>query len=162
MKIRDVTLSDAEAICGIYNHHVRNTIVTFEEVDVTATDMQTRIATISAAYPWLIVERDGNCAGYAYAAKWQERSAYRYSALTTIYLDEAACRQGIGTHLYRTLLEKLRQSGAVHTALGGISLPNAASVALHEKCGFKKVAHFDQVGFKFGRWIDVGYWQLMF
>lgn len=123
-------------------------------------NMQTCIANIAAAFPWLIVERDGKCGGYAYAAKWQDCSAYRHSVLTTIYLDEAARRLGVGTTLYLTLLEKLR-TRAIHNALGGISLPNAASVALHEKCGFKKVAHFDQVGFKFGRWIDVGYWQLM-
>ena len=157
--IRDAAASDAEAICGIYNHHVRNTIVTFEEIDVTAEEMAARIAGISASFPWLVAEEDGRVAGYAYAAKWQDRSAYRHTLQTAIYLAEEARGRGIGTALYGALLDRLRRR-PVHVVVGGISLPNAASVALHEKCGFRKVAHFAEVGFKFGKRIDVGYWQI--
>ena len=160
MNIRDAAAADVDAICAIYNYHVRNTIVTFEEADVSAADMRQRLSNIAGAYPWLVAERDHRCVGYAYASRWQERSAYRHSALTTIYLEKDACGQGIGTALYRALLDKL-PARSLHIALGGISLPNSASVALHEKCGFKKVAHFAEVGFKFGRWIDVGYWQIV-
>ena len=87
------------------------------------------------------------------------RCAYRYSAEVTVYLDAAVVGQGLGTQLYTALFDSLRRSGC-HVAIGGIALPNAASVALHEKFAMQKVAHFGEVGFKFGRWVDVGYWQL--
>jgi L-amino acid N-acyltransferase YncA len=158
--IRDANPSDAEAICEIYNHHVLKTIVTFEEVEVTVSEMAKRILDVAADFPWLVAERDRKVLGYAYATKWQERTAYRHSIQTTIYMEQASCGKGFGTELYSGLLDRLRNR-PVHVALGGISLPNPASVALHEKCGFRKVAHFEQVGFKFGRWIDVGYWQIL-
>jgi phosphinothricin acetyltransferase len=158
--IRDAIPSDAEVICAIYNHHVRNTIVTFEEVEISAQEMQGRIASVTSILPWLVIERDANVVGYAYATKHRERSAYRFAVETTVYVAEQSYRQGLGTMLYGALLERLRKL-PVHTALGGIALPNPASVAVHEKCGFTKVAHFLEVGFKFGRWIDVGYWQVL-
>lgn len=159
--IRDANPDDAEAICRIYNPYIVKTIVTFEEVEVTVSEMAARMSNVVATdFPWLVAERVSNVIGYAYAAKWQERSAYRHSVQSTIYLEEAARGNGFGTLLYSALLDRLR-AGPVRTALGGIALPNPASVALHEKCGFRKVAHFDQVGFKFGHWIDVGYWQIL-
>ena len=97
--------------------------------------------------------------GYASATKWKGRSAYRFSVETTIYLAPHSVGKRIGTELYRHLLDQLRDLG-LHTAIGGVALPNPASVALHEKCGFRKVAHFGEVGFKFGKWIDVAYWQV--
>jgi len=98
--------------------------------------------------------------GYCYASKWKGRCAYRYSVESTVYLSPDATGKGIGSKLYGTLLAELRQR-QFHTVIGGIALPNPASVALHEKLGFEKVAQFRQVGNKFGRWIDVGYWQLL-
>src|SRR5690606_39143142 len=98
--------------------------------------------------------------GYAYAARWKGRCAYRYSVESTIYLDLGARRGGIGTVLYAALLERLRSRG-YHAVIGGIALPNDASVRLHEQLGFRKVAHFPEVGFKLGRWVDVGYWQII-
>ena len=95
--------------------------------------------------------------GYAYAAPWRARAAYRHSVETSIYLAPGAGGRGLGARLYRALFAALPSH--VHAAIGGVSLPNPASVALHERLGFRKVAHFREVGRKFGRWIDVGYWQ---
>lgn len=102
--------------------------------------------------------RDGDVIGYAYASKWKGRCAYRFAVETSVYVDSSARGAGVGTVLYEALFAALRGRG-IHAAIGGIALPNEASIALHERFGMKKVAHFEQVGFKFGRWIDVGYWQ---
>ncbi len=158
--IRSATAGDAQAICGIYNPHIRNTIVSFEEIEVPIPEMAERIAGVTQNFPWLVAEENGALLGYAYAAFFTDRSAYRHSVFSTIYVHDKAQRRGIGTALYSALLERLRAAPHVHAVLGGIALPNAASVALHEKCGFKKVAHLSEVGFKFGQWIDVGYWQI--
>lgn len=157
--IRDAILSDAEAVLGIYNPYVLNTTITFEEEPVAPEDMRARIAKNGRDFAWLVYEEDGRVLGYAYASKWRERSAYRFSAETTVYVDENARRRGIGKALYGALLPRLRER-EVHLALGGIALPNEGSVGLHESLGFRKVAHFPSVGYKFGRWLDVGYWAL--
>ena len=157
--IRPATERDADAIAGIYNHYILNTVVTFEEEPVSPEDMSERIGVVSAAsLPWLVAEEQHKVVGYAYAGKWSGRCSYRYSAESTIYLDPQATGRGIGRRLYEVLIDELRGSG-MHVAIGGIALPNDASIALHERLGFRKVAHFGEVGFKFGRWIDVGYWQ---
>jgi phosphinothricin acetyltransferase len=159
--VRAVTPADAGAVAAIYNHYVLETVVTFEEEPVTSDEMSRRIDEVRAAsLPWFVAEHDGAMAGYAYASRWRTRSAYRFSSEVTVYLAPEQGRRGIGSALYAELLSALRGSG-LHAAIGGIALPNAASVALHEKFGFKKVAHFEQTGFKFNRWIDVGYWQLI-
>jgi L-amino acid N-acyltransferase YncA len=157
--VRAATAADAEAIARIYNHFIAHTTVTFEEDPVTADEMARRIADVQAAsLPWLVAEQDAAVAGYAYATPWRVRRAYRFSAETTVYLAPHRSRQGLGTQLYRVLLEALRKHG-IHAVLGGIALPNDASIALHERLGFRKVAHFEQTGFKFNQWIDVGYWE---
>ena len=159
--IRPATASDAQAIALIYNHYVLNTVITFEEEEVTAEQMQARIADVqSAAFPWMVAEQDGRVVGYAYVTKWRERSAYRFSVHSSVYLDQAAVARGLGSKLYEALLSLLKRQG-VHVVIGGITLPNLASVALHESFGFKKVAHFEVVGFKFNQWLDVGYWQVV-
>jgi phosphinothricin acetyltransferase len=159
--VRHVTIADSEAIARIYNHYVQNTVITFEEEPVSAQDMATRIAeTQSLTLPWLVAEVDGAIVGYAYGRKWRPRSAYRYSAETTIYLERGYEGRGIGKTLYSGLLPLLRARG-IHVAIGGVALPNEASVALHEKLGFERVATFRQVGFKHDRWVDVAYWQLL-
>ena len=157
--VRDAVADDAESICRIYNLHVRNTIVTFEENDVPCHEMRARIAGVQSSLPWLVAERNGDVVGYAYATKWHERAGYRYAVQSTIYVAESAWRQGVGTALYDALLERL-SAGTIRTAIGVVALPNPASVALHEKCGFRKVGHLDRVGIKFGRWVDVGLWQI--
>lgn len=161
LTIRDVRAADAAAIAGIYNHYIRNTVVTFEEEDVTAADMAGRTATATVLFPWLVVERGGAVLGYAYARKYHERAAYRHTVEAAIYLAHTAHRQGIGTVLYEALLARLPPCG-VHVAIGSIALPNAGSVALHEKFGFRKIGNLPELGFKFSRWIDVGLWQRIF
>lgn len=159
--IRPATPADAEAIGRIYNHYILNTTATFEEALVSPVEMAGRIAEVTtASLPWLVLENGGEVIGYAYATKWRTRSAYRFAVETTIYLAPGFGGRGLGTQLYRALLAQLREQG-YHTAIGGITLPNPPSIALHEKVGMKKVAHFVEVGFKFGRWLDVGYWEIL-
>jgi len=158
--IRSASPADAAAFCAIYNPYVATTAITFEEESVAEADMAQRIADVAAAgLPWLVAEADGKIVGYAYATKWRARPAYRYSSESTVYVDPACVGQGVGRALYERLLDDLRRRG-LHLVIGGIAQPNEASVGLHEALGFCKVAHFAEVGMKFGRWIDVGYWQL--
>lgn len=154
------TGADAESIRAIYNHYVEHTTVTFEEQPVTTAEMQSRIAAVLEKLPWLVLEHDGAIAGYAYASPWKTRSGYRFAVESSIYLAPAQTGRGFGSRLYANLLENLR-AWNVHCVIGGAALPNPASVTLHEKLGFTKVAHFRENGFKFGHWIDVGYWQLL-
>jgi L-amino acid N-acyltransferase YncA len=158
--IRPANGADAERICAIYNHYIAATTISFEEQAVTAADMAQRIADVNAAkLPWLVMLDGDTLIGYAYATKWRVRAAYRFAVETSVYLDPQHAGKGAGTSLYEALLAELRQR-ELHLAIGGIAQPNEASVRLHERLGFKKVAHFEEVGLKFGRWIDVGYWQL--
>jgi L-amino acid N-acyltransferase YncA len=157
-RIRPATASDGPALAALYNHYIVHTPITFEEVEVSGTEMATRVADVHAGgFPWLVATRDASLVGYAYAAPWRTRSAYRYSVEVTVYVLHQHPRRGIGTALYEALFADLRTRG-VHAVMGGITLPNDASVALHERFGMTKVAHFAQVGFKFGTWHDVGYW----
>ena len=159
--IRAVSAADAEQIAAIYNHYVAHSVITFEEESVSVPEMAARIAGIQKQdLPWLVAELDGEIAGYIYANRWKARSAYRHSVETTIYLRAGMERRGIGKALYRSLLSLLRDRN-IHVVIGGAALPNPASVALHEKLGFKHVATFSQVGFKHRRWVDVAYWQLI-
>jgi L-amino acid N-acyltransferase YncA len=158
--IRPATPIDAARICAIYNHYVTTTTVSFEEEAVGTPEMAQRIADVGAAgLPWLVLEVDGALAGYAYATKWRARPAYRHAVESSVYLDQAYAGRGLGRMLYGALLDRLRERG-LHVVIGGIALPNDASAGLHEALGFRKVAHFSEVGKKFGRWLDVGYWEL--
>lgn len=159
--IRIANVGDAAQLCEIYNHYVLNTNVTFEEQAVTVEEMASRVQETLSSLPWLVVEDDSQVLGFSYASKWKGRCAYRYSAEATVYLRPDATGKGLGTQLYLELLKELKDR-SLHTVMGGIALPNDASVALQEKLGFSKVAQFRQVGHKFGNWIDVGYWQLLF
>lgn len=159
--IRQATAADADASAHIYNHYITATCVTFETEPVCAQDMAARIAdTTGASLPWLVAETPDGIAGYAYASRWKGRCAYRHSVEFTVYLDPRCTGQRIGTRLYLVLIDLVRPLD-MHAVIGGVALPNAASIALHERLGFRKVAHFEQVGFKQDRWIDVGYWQLL-
>jgi L-amino acid N-acyltransferase YncA len=155
--IRDARLSDAGAIAGIYNHYVLNTSITFEEEAVPGEVMQGRIQSVIPRLPWTVYQEGAEVVGYSYAAAWHARGAYRHSVECTIYLHADAAGRGIGKVLYSDLLERLIRLG-LHRAVGVIALPNPASVALHEKLGFQKAAHLSEMGWKFERWIDVGYW----
>lgn len=156
--IRFVELKDTEAICNIYNYYVENTIITFEEEQVAIQEMEKRIVDISSNYPYFVYEEDDEILGYAYASTWKARSAYRYSVELSVYLNKDKKGFGIGKKLYTHLLDELKTRG-IHRAMGCITLPNEKSVDLHEKLGFKKVAEFHEVGYKFDQWIDVGYWE---
>ena len=158
--IRPVKKGDASALCTIYNHYVRETAATFEESPVAIKEMERRIEEIGAAYPWLVYDDGLYVLGYAYVNRWRDRSAYRYSAETTVYVKTGNEGKGIGTALYTPLVEAAQKAG-LHALVAGITLPNKASVALHEKFGYKKIARFNEIGFKQNRWLDVGYWELI-
>lgn len=156
--IRAATPADAPALAAIYNPYIRDTTITFEEDPVTAEEMAARVARVAEAYPWLVWEEQGRVLGYAYASAWRARAAYRHSAETAIYVARGEHGKGIGTALYRALLGELRARG-FHLVLGGLALPNEASVRLHERLGFRKAGHMHEAGRKFGCWIDVGFWE---
>lgn len=158
--IRLASTADAAAIATLYNHYVTHSTITFEEQAVDGEEMARRIASVGAQLPWYLFERDGQIVGYAYATPWRARSAYRFSVESTVYVAHDCVGQGIGRQLYRALIGDLRQR-QLQVVIGGIAQPNDASVALHERLGFEQVAMFKRVGRKFGRWIDVGYWELL-
>ncbi|MEI6893558.1 MAG: N-acetyltransferase family protein [Colwellia sp.] len=159
--IRAVQHQDASAICTIYNGYIANTVVTFEEDAITTEDIAKRITQISSAgLPWFVAEdNSGNILGYAYATKWHQRFSYRFSVEVTVYLSAQHTSKGLGTQLYQVLFDDLKEK-KIHSVIGCITLPNVASIALHEKFSMEKVAHFKEVGLKFDRWLDVGYWQV--
>ena len=158
--IRKANPADADRIAEIYNHYILHSVISFEETPVTGPEMLGRMVEVQQNFPWLVYEDDGAIAGYAYATPWKNRDAYRHSVETTIYVDRAKLGKGIGVRLYEPLLKTLRDRD-LHIVMAGIALPNDGSVAIHEKFGFVKVAHYREIGRKFDRWVDVGYWQLM-
>lgn len=157
--IRGITDNDIEAITGIYNYYIENTVVSYEEKPINHKEMAARVKRVcDAGYPWLVAEEEGAILGYCYAYLWNPRTAYRHTAEITVYLREDATGRGLGTRLYEALFATLKTM-QIRVVIGGIGFPNPASIALHQKMGLKKVAHFENVGYKFGRWLDVGYWQ---
>jgi len=160
MNIRLCQPADAEQICAIYNFYIETSIVTFEETKIDLVEMLKRIEAICTQYPFFVAIDNDEIVGYAYATQWKERSAYSRSVESTVYIKNNQHMKGIGFTLYKKLIEELKLRN-LHCVIAGISLPNAASGALHEKLGFKKVAHFHEVGRKFNEWIDVGYWELL-
>lgn len=157
LRVRPAVPEDAPAIAAIYNHYVLNTIVTFEEEPVPVEEMAARVREVSGAGVWLVGERAERLVGYAYAKPFNPRASYRHTFESTIYLHPDATGRGLGPPLYRALLDALA-TRPVHRVIGGIALPNEASVALHERLGFEPVGRLSEVGHKFGRWIDTGYW----
>ena len=157
--IREIKLEDASRIAEIYNYYIEHTVITFEETVLKTKDMEDRILEITEDNPWYVYEEDGKILGYSYAGKWKGRCAFRFSLEGSVYLDHRVEKKGIGSKLYSKLLKTLKERG-IHIVVAGISLPNEKSIALHEKFGFKKVGQFSEVGYKFSRWIDVGYWEL--
>lgn len=167
VSVREATADDADALARIYNHYIRETVITFEIDEVDAGVMVGRVAKLQAAgLPWLVAVEGAALLGYAYAAPYRERAAYVHALETSVYLDPEARGKGVGTALFERLFSLLsaldaRQSphAPVHAIVGGIALPNDASIALHERFGMTHLGTFTEVGRKFDRWIDVGYWQ---
>lgn len=159
--IRKVRPGDALDILNIYNHYIKDTVITFETELLTKEEMCTRIINITAHFPYFVYasEEDG-ILGYCYAHTWKARAAYQATVETTVYLRPGCSGHGIGRELMEVLLDSLRKR-PFHVAIACITYPNEASIRLHEQLGFRKVAHYDEVGYKFGRLLDVGDWQLI-
>jgi phosphinothricin acetyltransferase len=159
MSIRSASPDDAGAICAIYGPIVEATWISFEAEPPTVEEMRSRIETKLGHLPWLVsLDGAGKVIGYAHASKLRDRAAYQWSAEVTVYVDESARRTGLGRSLYLALLQSLTELGYFQ-AFAGIALPNAGSVALHEAVGFQQIGIYRKVGFKFGEWVDVGWWQ---
>jgi L-amino acid N-acyltransferase YncA len=152
---------DAAPCADIYAPYVSDTVISLEEVPPTAAQIQARMERTAKRYPWLIAEDEagGATAGYAYAGEHRERAAYRWASDVTVYLSPAYQRRGIGRALYTALFDLLVFQG-IYVACAGITLPNEASVGLHESMGFLPVGVYKRVAWKFGSWHDVGWWQL--
>lgn len=159
--IRNAEELDAKPVVEIYNYYIRNSVATFEEVELTSEEMGERIKEKQeVGHSWLVALKDERVVGYAYSGPWSGRSAYRNTCEVSVYLSPTDLSEGWGTKLYTALFSRLQKMG-VHVVIGGITLPNRSSIALHEKFGMTKVAHFKEVGYKFGQWLDVGYWQVL-
>ena len=157
--IRPAGPADADAIAAIYAPFVEHTSVSFETVAPGPDAMRRRIAETTALYPWLVCTRNNSIVGYAYASEHRARAAYRWSVDVAVYIDPAHHRCGAGGGLYTALLAILRAQGFFN-AWAGITLPNPASVGLHEAMGFRRLGIYERVGYKLGAWHDVGWWQL--
>lgn len=160
MKIRNVNQNDAKHIAEIYNFYIENTHHSFEVEPVSVNEMNRRIVETSENYPFLVAEENDEILAYAYASCYKLRSAYKNSVEVSVYVKNDLKQKKIGTKLYERLFDELSKMN-IHAIIAGISLPNEASVRLHERFGMEKVAHFREVGFKMNRWIDVGYWELI-
>ncbi len=159
--IRNVQIEDAQQLLDIYNYYVVNTVITFDLEALTIDIFKEKITTVSADYPFIVYEENNEILGYAYGSKFRPKPAYNNTVESTVYLKQGFQGKQIGSQLYQELLFLLKQKN-VHVVLGVLTLPNEASVKLHEKFGFKQVAHLKEVGLKFGKWQDVGFWQLTF
>jgi phosphinothricin acetyltransferase len=158
IEIRLARDSDVETIVDIYRPVVESTTISFETAAPDHEEMTRRLRDTLRSYPWLVCDLDGRVAGYAYATKHRVRGAYRWSVDTSVYVGQTYRRRGVGRGLYESLFAILSAQGYFN-AYAGIALPNAASVALHESMGFERVGVYRGVGFKMGRWCDVGWWQ---
>jgi L-amino acid N-acyltransferase YncA len=158
VKLRLATVADAPGLLAIYGPYVEDTAITFETAVPTAEEMAERIRATMPAHPWLVAVDGDEVVGYAYAHLFAPRAAYRWAAETSVYVGSGTHRRGAGRRLYRALVELLAVQG-YREALAGITIPNVASVALHENMGFARVATYERVGWKLGSWHDVGWWQ---
>ncbi len=157
--VRIARRDDAKAIADIYRPFVRDTVISFETVPPDEAEMAARIEKILSRFPWLVFEQAGEVLGYAYGSPHRDRAAYQWAAEAGIYIAPTAHRRGVGAALYTMLFEALRLQG-FHRVYGGITLPNAASIGLHEAHGFKPIGTYGEVGFKFDAWHSVGWWAL--
>ena len=150
---------DGAACAAIYAPSVRDSAASFEEEEPTAEESAHRIRTIERRYPWLVAEDERTVVGYAYASPHRERAAYRWVAEAAVYVVEGSRRRGVGRQLYTALFGLLERQG-IQVVCAGVTLPNDASVRLHEACGFEPIGVYRRIGWKFGAWHDVGWWEL--
>jgi phosphinothricin acetyltransferase len=151
---------DGGACATIYAPYVAGAATSFEEAPPDAHDFAERIERTGRTHPWLVAERDGVVAGFAYAAPHRARPAYRWTAEASVYVGDGHRGDGLGRELYGALVELLRRQG-LHVVLAGITLPNEASVGLHRSLGFEQVGVYRRIGYKAGAWRDVSWWQLV-
>ena len=159
LEIRSATPADAPALAAIYAWYVEKSVITFEVDPPDAAEMARRIEAVGVAHEWLVLERGSELLGYAYASRFRERAAYAHATESTIYLRHGQEGLGLGRPLCAELVRRTFARGYRHM-IGAIALPNEPSVRLHERLGFRKVGHLVRIGYKLGRWIDVGSWQL--
>ncbi len=160
MTIRNVQWQDTGAITAIYNEYVLHSVVTFETEPLREEEMRTRIAEISARFPYFVCEEAGNVVGYCYAHPWKERAAYAHTLETAVYLSSHHTGKGMGTLLMQELIESCRRA-EFRALVACVTEGNIASDALHRKLGFKQVSRFEQVGWKFGCWLGIVDYELL-
>lgn len=158
-KIRLATENDSESLLNIYGEYIRNTAVTFEIDIPSVVEFSNRISNVLESNPWIVCEINGENVGYAYASMHRERAAYQWSVDVTVYINPQFHRKHIATALYTALIELLKIQG-YYNAYAGVSLPNVNSEGFHEFFGFKPVGVFRKVGYKFGEWRDVKWFEL--
>jgi phosphinothricin acetyltransferase len=156
-RIRPASVDDAPRLASIYDPIVSDTAVSFELKPPGPSEMARRIGEVTATHPWLVAEDGSTILGYAYARKFAERPAYRWSVETTVYVDQGHRGRGVGRTLYAALLELAALWGFAN-AFAGIALPNPASESLHRAVGFSLIGVFPRVGHKMGEWRDVAWW----
>lgn len=157
--IRDAGAADAPALLDIYRPFVLDTAVSFELTPPTVSEFESRIASAQSEWAWLVAERAGEVAGYAYASAFRTRAAYRFTVEVSAYVHPSHRGHGLAGGLYRRLFEILIAKGFCN-AYAGIALPNDASVAFHKSLGFAPVGVFHRAGWKFGEWRDVSWWEV--
>jgi phosphinothricin acetyltransferase len=164
IRVRRATFADVPAMLAISNHYALTTPANFAVEPESLESWQVTFNATHEMYPWLVAvddeSRSNEILGFAKASPWKGRCAYEFAAETTVYIRSEHHRRGVGRALYTKLLATMKAQGYM-CALGGIALPNDASVALHEACGFTHVGTLRRVGWKFDRWHDVGYWQAL-
>ncbi len=161
MHVRHATIFDAEAVSAIYNHAIEHTDASLWYDPRPVSEMRGEMEEASDAYPWLVAEdTEGDVAGWAMVKPWNKRDGYRHTVETTIYIHHENRSKGVGRMLYDELFRLIREQGYKHV-IAGISLPNPASERLHEAMGMARVAFFPGIGEKFGKSVDVGYWQVV-
>ena len=160
MKLKVADPRDAQQVLSIYEPYVKETSLTFEIDIPSVEEFAERIIQYTKEWPWLVATMNGQIAGYAYASKYRERKGYQWCVECSVYVSSDHMRKGVGEKLYRTLFELLRLQG-YRNVYAVINLPNERSVLFHERLGFKWFATYEKVGYKLGRWKDVGWWQLI-
>lgn len=158
-EIRLATIEDAKQVLEIYSNYVINTATSFETDVPSEQEMQSRIASCLQKYPWIVCVINERIAGYVYSSKHREREAYQWSCESSVYVDDDFQGRGIGKKLYQLLFQILKLQG-FRNVYAGITMPNEASINLHEKCGFKHFATYENIGYKLGKWHTVKWWKL--